>query len=83
MPFDDSLLQRAAEAVTAYEQARERREPSAVQRALAPAEALCAQVPADCPGQRAIAAHRRLPPPGRTGGRHAGAGAALPSPRRG
>ncbi|MFJ4950515.1 CHAT domain-containing protein [Streptomyces sp. NPDC088760] len=57
MPFDDSLLQRATEAVTAYEQARAGREPSAVQRALALVEALYAQVPAEYPGQRAIAAY--------------------------
>ncbi|MEU6589674.1 CHAT domain-containing protein [Streptomyces sp. NPDC046881] len=57
MPFDDRLVQRATEAVTAYEQARARPEPSAVQRALALAEALYAQVPAEYPGQAAIAAY--------------------------
>lgn len=57
MPLDDSLQQLAAEAVAAYEQARVRREPPAVERALALAEALHAHVPVECPGQLAIAAH--------------------------
>ncbi|MFI6035052.1 CHAT domain-containing protein [Streptomyces sp. NPDC051315] len=55
-PFDDRLQRLAAEAVAAYEQAGVRRELPAVERALALVEALHAQVPAEHPGQRAIAA---------------------------
>ncbi|AKN74070.1 hypothetical protein QR97_33990 [Streptomyces sp. PBH53] len=57
MPFDDSLRDLAAEALTAFEQATAVREPAAVERALALAHTWYAQLPAEHPGQRAIAAH--------------------------